>query len=497
MPGTLSPIPWLSFFDGNGNPYAGAKLFVYAAGTTTKINTYSDVNLTTPNPNPITLDSAGRTPNAVYLSPQVAYKFVLAPATDTDPPTSPIRTQDLISSIPISTVDLDVSAIAGEAPALNDLLYVSDGSGGLTAGRWYKASAANQYSSSGAGTLAFATAVALAGATTTVRRMGRVTGLAGLVAGGAYYVSATPGQLTITAPVNARLVGIADSTTSLILVDSQASGLEPQSDFGLCEGRLTLTTAVPVTTADVSAAGNRIGLYDGTRWSVHAFTERSLALVATSGVNYDVFLWNNGGTLTLELTAWASDTARATAIVLQDGVYVKTGATTRRYLGTIRASGANVCEDSLTKRFVWNMYNRMPRVLRRLETTGSWAYNVATYRQANAAPANQLEIVNGLVEQPHEVDIKASMEAATNSFTAVGIGQNSTSAVAAGCIQQTPRHSTTSTPIPASASLRIFPALGYSFFAWLEWSTAVATTTWYGDNNASETQSGIFGSWMA
>ena len=96
--GTLSPDPWLTFIDANGAPYAGAQLFTYAAGTSTKLTTYTNVALTIANANPIILDSAGRA--TVYLGP-AAYKFVLAPSTDTDPPIAPIKTQDDIAAVPL------------------------------------------------------------------------------------------------------------------------------------------------------------------------------------------------------------------------------------------------------------------------------------------------------------------------------------------------------------------------------------------------------------
>lgn len=74
------------------------KLFTYAAGTTNKLSTYTDSTGNTANANPIVLDSAGRTPNGLWLTDGSSYKFVLAPANDTDPPTSPIWTEDNIGS---------------------------------------------------------------------------------------------------------------------------------------------------------------------------------------------------------------------------------------------------------------------------------------------------------------------------------------------------------------------------------------------------------------
>lgn len=214
MPGTIAPFPRHQFFDNVGNPASGYKLFTYAAGTTTKAATYTDVDLTSANANPIVLDSAGRA--TIYLS-ATSYKFVLAPPTDTDPPTSPLWTQDNVAQVPVTNVDLDVAITAGENLAQYDCVYLSDGSGGKTAGRWYKTDADLTYASSGARAVGIVLNTVLAAASGTVRVAGRMTSLSALTVGSVYYASATSGALTSTAPTNSREVGVADSTTSLLL----------------------------------------------------------------------------------------------------------------------------------------------------------------------------------------------------------------------------------------------------------------------------------------
>lgn len=104
------------FADGNGLPYSGAKLFTYTAGSTTKQTTYTESTGTTPNTNPIVLDSSGRLPQPIWLTTGVNYKFVLAPAADTDPPTSPIWTLDNISGINDTAVSAANEWISGPAP---------------------------------------------------------------------------------------------------------------------------------------------------------------------------------------------------------------------------------------------------------------------------------------------------------------------------------------------------------------------------------------------
>lgn len=91
----LSPLPIQKFFDSNGNPLAGGLLFTYTAGTTTKVATAKD-QAGTLNTNPIQLDYRGEA--NVWLDPTLTYKFTLAPAGDTDPPTKPIWTVDNIAA---------------------------------------------------------------------------------------------------------------------------------------------------------------------------------------------------------------------------------------------------------------------------------------------------------------------------------------------------------------------------------------------------------------
>jgi hypothetical protein len=223
----------------------------------------------------------------------------------------------------------------------------------------------------------------------------------------------------------------------------------------LCNGRLTLATFTPVTTADVTGAttlyftpykGNLIALYDGLKWFVKELTEVSLDIAGfVANTLYDIFIYNNGGVLTLEQVAWnAPATAAVTSIsnasprvvtvtastaglitgdfvtiagnsvpgnnntwragtivantsivllnldgtnsaapggvgnggtwqqkydiamarpaplVMIDGVYTRSGAPTKRYLGTILINSfGGQTDDAVANRFVWNYYNRV------------------------------------------------------------------------------------------------------------------------------------------
>ena len=59
MTTTLTPSPIMQFFDANGNPLVGGKLYTYAAGTTTPQATFTDYNGATANTNPVIFNSRG------------------------------------------------------------------------------------------------------------------------------------------------------------------------------------------------------------------------------------------------------------------------------------------------------------------------------------------------------------------------------------------------------------------------------------------------------
>lgn len=288
-------------------------------------------------------------------------------------------------------------------------------------------------------------------------------------------------------------------------------------------GRLTLETAVPVSTTDQAGKTtvyyspfkhNRIAVYDGTRWVWRTFTElsqattdntKSPAAVANNS-NYDVFAWLDSSTLRATRgPAWSSDTSRGTGagtteLEFFEGrwvnkVAITNGPAARRglYVGTIRSDGSAQINDTLAKRHCWNTYNRVPRPMKVIEGTDSWAYTTATFRQANGAAGNQLDYVAGLSEDPVAARVLAAVKNLEASVTvASGVGVDSTSVNSAGLFVgvETPA---IDIEVCAIASYEGFPGIGRHTLVWLEISEATGTTTWYGDAGGSLIQSGIEG----
>lgn len=500
--GTYAPNPRHQFFDSSGNPLASGSLETYAAGTTTPLATYSDVTLLTANPTTITLNSAGvpqvsSTEVALFLTPGLSYKFIVKNSAG-----STIFTRDFITAVPPSSVDVDVTGTAGEALSAGEWAYLSNGSGALTPGRWYKTDADTSYSASSAMLVGVAVAAISNGASGTFRVAGKMTGLSGLVAGSDYYLSGTAGAISTTPGTMPRFVGRADSTTTLVLAPNP-----PDIITGplLCQGRLTATSGTPVTTGDVSAAtsiyftpfeGNQIDLYDGTRWNRRSFSEITISLSGlTASKPYDVFAYDSSGAVTIETLVWTSATARATNLTTQNGRYVKSGDATRLYLGTfyVNSSGGQT-DDTAKKRNIWNCYHRRRRPIAVTEATATWTYTTATIRQANGSTANQAEVTVGLAESVVDLTLLAQVRNTNTGVSVfVGIGHDSTTAKISGSLATIITTYVVDVYHVLTTRAVHQPAVGRHTYAWLEYSAATGTSTWAGQLDPSLQQSGMTG----
>lgn len=101
----LSPNPKQQFFDANGQPLVGGKVYTYAAGTTTPVVTYVDAAGVTTNTNPIILDSRGMA--NIWLDTTVNYKYAVFDALDV-----PIFTTDNIG-VTLTTASFAVPPVIG------------------------------------------------------------------------------------------------------------------------------------------------------------------------------------------------------------------------------------------------------------------------------------------------------------------------------------------------------------------------------------------------
>lgn len=131
------------FFDDDGVTLSGGQLFFYLAFSSTKQATFSDSLGLVPNVNPIVLDAAGRPTTEIWLTGSIAYKLILSPSTDSDPPSSPIWTEDNIRGIDdasflFNQTEWSVSGFTPTYISASSFSVTSDKTAIFTAGRRLK-----------------------------------------------------------------------------------------------------------------------------------------------------------------------------------------------------------------------------------------------------------------------------------------------------------------------------------------------------------------------
>ena len=345
-----------------------------------------------------------------------------------------------------------------------------------------------------------------------------LTSIAGLTTTSGSYLYATANDVYTTGVITTfgrSLVDDADAATSrttlglAIGTDVQAYNSVLASTFA--GGRLTLESGVAISSTDQTAkttlyytpySHSSIGLYDTTNsvWTPYNFTQTSLALgTLSSGVNYDTFMYSNSGTLTLAASSWASNTARTTAISLQDGVYVKTSDKSYRYLGTFRTTTTTTTEDSEAKRFVYNVNNQVSRhslgVLGYVNDNAGATFTLSslnTWVALNGGAGNKCEWVNGLTSTCMLVG-EGFAVAGVAGYVIIGIGIDSTTNGDFIVLQS---DNTATATFGRGASKAYAFTLGYHFISLNGYTTAGTATIYREDSRNGGTVDSIR-TWIA
>lgn len=455
-------LPLQTPVDATGTPYSGGKLFFYESGTDTKLDTYSNKALTIANTNPVVLDSAGRFPNAIFLQ-NLAYKVVFAPSTDSDPPTSPIWTQDPVYTSDYSTL-AQVNGVNGSP---NGQLA------GTAASATIPASMAWDYTNN------------------------------------ILYVCTTTGS-TSTAVWTA-----VNAATAAAVVPPPQGYLTLTSGVPIIPGDVAAATTVYYT----PYTGVLVPIYNGTSFvPTSIVTERQLTLTSSHAANniYDFFIFSLNGVATLGTgPSWSAGTggsitagscargtgaggaalSRLTGVLTNavsmtirygDGTTTTTvNANEATYVGSMFVDGTNgqvSCYRSYgqsRKWGIWNAYNRAPVYLKAGDATASWTYATATFRPSNNSTANSLTIFSGLAEDTYSIQFDEKCDSNPSSTSMLnGIGYNSTS-VPSGYVGELFTYAATQTSM-GSAKYLAAPALGINVITALEKGQAGSTENWYG-----------------
>jgi len=241
-------------------------------------------------------------------------------------------------------------------------------------------------------------------------------------------------------------------------------------------GRLTLTSAVPVTIADALAQTtlfytpyihDQIALWTNGVWMLQRFTEVSLlASTLSASKVFDVYVFWNPDTYAIQLevgTAWTNDTTRADAAPVQvNGVFVKSVASTsRRWVGIVRTTSATKFVDAgsasaTAGRWVCNIYNKVPRFVTNGDSSLRTS-NSSTYAQVGAVVA---DFISDATTSASFTGTGYTYTSAANTGTTILAIGTSATAKAANCISAFGDQLTNATSITLTTTLVELPALG-------------------------------------
>lgn len=259
------------------------------------------------------------------------------------------------------------------------------------------------------------------------------------------------------------------------------------------------------------------------------FTALTLALDSNSGHTgyqqsgkvFDLFVYNDSGTIRLGSgPAWTSDTARADAVTMTNGIWVNSGTITLRFgsasgnttsvsagnatlVGTFRAVANGQAHirwtgiDATCDLIFASIYHPVTYPVYNHDTTDSWAYATGTCRQKRASGNNQINVLNPL--PGHAVvnlrDHALSVRAASSSGASMnGIGYDSTTASHAQATVEYGNELTASHYSNHLAEIVHNPGLGYHYYAALENNSSASNVNWHGDaGNAALVKTAFMG----
>jgi|tagenome__1003787_1003787.scaffolds.fasta_scaffold20923605_1 hypothetical protein len=380
--------PYIHVEDANGNPYIGAKLYVYVPGTTTPAAIYADAALSIPLANPLTgSDAAGNFPRA-YIAAG-AYKLRAETAAGVL-----IWQED--------NIDTGLSAGSGALP------IASGGTGGITVA----AARTNLDVPSNSELSAVASSIST------------------IQASLQNIVSTPQGYLTLTSGVAILLSTVAAATA--VYYTPFKGNLIP-----IYDGSQFNTTAFSELTLTLNSNHVASNIYD-----VFVFGNNGSATLGTGPA------WNTAtagagargigaGTTELDLSKGGLLTNKWSMTARNGATTYTVNANQGTYVGSLFMDGMNgqvTCHrdyGQLRRWGIWNAFNRVPIILQAGAATGSWTYNTATWRPSNNDANNNVSAFTGLAEEEIAIDFLQSIQLQDSNTTSKannGIGVNSTTA---------------------------------------------------------------------
>ncbi len=284
-----------------------------------------------------------------------------------------------------------------------------------------------------------------------LRMRNRTTGQFMSLDGNGYLIPSGVGTNGVILGVAAGSNVTTTTNNGVVTVNATGGGSSGYINPATFGGRLTLVSGNPVVTTNATNSiiycepfnGNLVSLLSasGTAWQTN-FQSLSLNLTNSGGVgagtNIDIFIGtNSAGGLMLTNTLWTSDSARAVAISLTNGIYTISTNIIWRYIGTARTDTSNQVVMAFggagtngvaAKCFLWNVSNRQKAYPTVYDITTSWSMSSTTIRAANASTSNRVSFVIGLPSFMTSTYACGGNSAGSNA-SFVGVGVDSTSSI--------------------------------------------------------------------
>lgn len=510
MAGSRLVIPSQQPVQSTGLPYTGGQLFFYLSGTNTPTPTYADSGLTTPNTNPVILDSSGNAGN-VFLDPSIVYKIVLENSAGasiwTYDPVYPFAASSIqgLNVCGVSTGTANAQVVTGPGIAQNGQAVIFTAGFTNTGAMTFNTGSGvyNVYQPTSAGP------ALLAGNEIQAQTMYLFMFSSSL--------NSNTGGWQLIASFSLAALGITAAMLPIVTAASTAAAYIGLGGAIVAPtGRLTLTSGTPILVSPVSAAtsviftpinGNQAPLWNGSAWGMATFAELSDLLsetthspaAAVANGLYDYFIWQpTAGSWVLSRgPAWTNSTTRSLALTRVQGFLTNASAITNGpaigyglYVGTIACDpgGGTVTYNPYPAAAsggpsggawvgLWNEYQRIPITALAQDSNASWTWSTASWREADASANNRVTFVLGNVENASLAAIYVCFGTQSSSqITQIGIGYNSTSTPFQGTLGVTPGGVTVALQ---SASVSGYGTVGLQYFQALEYS-AGGTQTFYG-----------------
>jgi hypothetical protein len=277
------------------------------------------------------------------------------------------------------------------------------------------------------------------------------------------------------------------------------------------QGRLTLSSTLPVITSDTTAAtsvyylpyaGQIVPIYDGTALSNQSIGSGLTMTLntsnQTSGNVYDLFVFLNSGTPTIGAgPAWSSTTSRGTGagttqLAMQNGIWtnavsitLKNGSTSyssitaneATYVGSIymtangqtgvmlkpsaaSGGGANIIG-------VYNAYNRIRATAISRDSSTGYTYASATWREMDNSASNRVSWLDGLQSTPVKATLQQEVQDGT-STDVIFIGVNLNATTGAPGVAAALQSATSGNAGMPVSNESFYPQLGFNYIQAME-----------------------------